>query len=70
MVSAADFAQQDFDYIIIGGGTTGLALASILSTNASIRVGVIEAGLRKDDEMILVPGMIGKAVGSGSGSVL
>ncbi|KAG2340625.1 alcohol oxidase [Suillus weaverae] len=45
----------DFDYIIIGGETTGLALASILSTNASVRVGVIEAGLRKDDEMILVP---------------
>ncbi|KAG1847326.1 alcohol oxidase [Suillus subalutaceus] len=64
MVSAADFSQEDFDYIIIGGGTTGLALASILSTNASVRVGVIEAGLRKDDEMILVPGMIGKAVGN------
>ncbi|KAG2096742.1 alcohol oxidase [Suillus discolor] len=64
MASAADFFQQNFDYIIIGGGTTGLALASILSTNASIRVGVIEAGLRKDDEMILVPGMVGKAVGN------
>ncbi|KAG1883620.1 alcohol oxidase [Suillus subluteus] len=64
MVSAADFSQEDFDYIIIGGGTTGLALASILSTNTSVRVGVIEAGLRKDDEMILVPGMIGKAVGN------
>jgi hypothetical protein len=24
--------------------------------NAGVRVGVIEAGLRKDDEMILVPG--------------
>lgn len=70
MVSAADFFQQDFDYIIIGGGTTGLALASILSTNAGIRVGVIEAGLRKDDEMTLVPGMVGKAVGSESGVVL
>ncbi|KAG1883586.1 alcohol oxidase [Suillus subluteus] len=64
MVSAADFSQEDFDYIIIGGGTTGLALASILSTNTSVRVGVIEAGLRKDDEMILVPGMVGKAVGN------
>lgn len=64
MASAADFSQQNFDYIIIGGGTTGLALASILSTNASVRVGVIEAGLRKDDEMILVPGMVGKAVGN------
>ncbi|KAG1742996.1 alcohol oxidase [Suillus occidentalis] len=64
MASAADFSEQNFDYIIIGGGTTGLALASILSTNASVRVGVIEAGLRKDDEMILVPGMVGKAVGN------
>ncbi|KAG2138428.1 alcohol oxidase [Suillus bovinus] len=64
MASAADFSQQDFDYIVIGGGTTGLSLASILSTNASIRVGVIEAGVRKDDEMILVPGLVGKAVGN------
>ncbi|KAG1727481.1 alcohol oxidase [Suillus paluster] len=56
MVSSPEFSQQDFDYIVIGGGTTGLALASILSTNANVRVGVIEAGLRKDDEMILVPG--------------
>jgi hypothetical protein len=94
MASAADFSQQNFDYIIIGMsnhvcvrfvGVTFLQEAEqlvlhwlrctylswypcssfpsnltlgycSLSTNASVRVGVIEAGLRKDDEMILVPG--------------
>ncbi|KAF8123023.1 hypothetical protein EV363DRAFT_1455953 [Boletus edulis] len=37
-----------------GGGNTGLALASLLSADPRVRVGVIEAGLRKDDEMILL----------------
>ncbi|KAG8221627.1 alcohol oxidase [Butyriboletus roseoflavus] len=60
MEAAADFARQAFDYIVVGGGTTGLALASLLSADPQVRVGVIEAGLRKDDEMILLPGMVGK----------
>ncbi|KAF9218591.1 alcohol oxidase [Gyrodon lividus] len=60
MESATEFSQQVFDYIIVGGGNTGLALASLLSVDLDVRVGVIEAGLRKDDDMILLPGMIGK----------
>ncbi|KAH7923032.1 alcohol oxidase [Leucogyrophana mollusca] len=64
MDSASKFSQQNFDYIVVGGGTTGLALASLLSTNANIRVGVIEAGQRKDDDMVLVPGMIGRVLGN------
>ncbi|KAF8443688.1 alcohol oxidase [Boletus edulis BED1] len=60
MEAAAEFTNQTFDYIVVGGGNTGLALASLLSADPRVRVGVIEAGLRKDDEMILLPGMIGK----------
>ncbi|KAF9235938.1 alcohol oxidase [Melanogaster broomeanus] len=60
MESAAAFSRQNFDYIIVGGGNTGLALASLLSVDQDVRVGVIEAGLRKDDDMILLPGMVGK----------
>lgn len=34
-----------FDYVIVGGGTAGLALADRLSLNSSIQVAVIEAGV-------------------------
>jgi choline dehydrogenase-like flavoprotein len=44
-ISATDFAAKSFDYIIVGGGTAGLALAARLTENPSITVGVIEAGL-------------------------
>ncbi|SCZ99033.1 BZ3500_MvSof-1268-A1-R1_Chr3-1g05774 [Microbotryum saponariae] len=37
-------AGKTFDYVIVGGGTTGLVLASHLSKDASKRVAVIEAG--------------------------
>ncbi|KAK1757897.1 hypothetical protein QBC47DRAFT_459337 [Echria macrotheca] len=33
-----------FDYVVVGGGTAGLALANRLSANSSIRVAVVEAG--------------------------
>lgn len=35
---------QTFDYIIVGGGTAGLALASRLSENSKWTVAVVEAG--------------------------
>ena len=41
----ADFLQDTFDFLIIGGGTAGLVLAARLSENPNVRVGVIEAGL-------------------------
>ncbi|KAH6647821.1 hypothetical protein BKA67DRAFT_539662 [Truncatella angustata] len=36
--------QADFDYIIIGGGTSGLTVANRLSEDSSVSVLVIEAG--------------------------
>ncbi|KAE9968319.1 hypothetical protein BLS_005913 [Venturia inaequalis] len=43
---AADesFANAAFDYVIVGGGTGGLAVASRLSENPAVTVAVIEAG--------------------------
>lgn len=38
-VKANDFTE--FDYVIVGGGTAGLAVAARLSEDASVSVGVI-----------------------------
>lgn len=36
--------QQSFDYIVLGGGTAGLAIAKRLAEDQSVTVAVIEAG--------------------------
>jgi len=56
-ITPALFAATPFEYLIAGGGTAGLALAARLSENPKIHVGVIEAGLdRSADPLVLTPG--------------
>lgn len=64
--TAVDCLRNDeYDYIIVGGGTAGLAVATRLSLglpNSSILV--IEAGPKAfDDETVFIPGMAGRSHG-------
>ncbi|KAL9112570.1 MAG: hypothetical protein Q9227_003141 [Pyrenula ochraceoflavens] len=55
----------EFDYVIIGGGTSGLVLASRLSENKQCHVAVIEAGSnRLDDPRVNIPGMANRTHGT------
>lgn len=51
--------MQEFDFVIIGGGTGGLVLAARLSEDPTVRVAVIEAGKNLvEDQSILRPSLI------------
>ncbi|CEG75541.1 hypothetical protein RMATCC62417_10566 [Rhizopus microsporus] len=57
--------EQAYDYIIAGGGVSGLTVASRLSDNPNVHVLVIEAGPIVEDEFsIYAPAMYGKVIGS------
>ena len=52
-----DFASKTFDFVIVGGGTAGLALAAKITEDPELTVGVLEAGQNRIvDPNILVPG--------------
>lgn len=49
--------MQDFDFIILGGGSAGCVLANRLSENPNHSVCLIEAGLKDNSFMIKTPAM-------------
>lgn len=50
--------ETEFDYIIVGGGTSGLVVASRLTEDENIRVLVLEAGAnRLSDPQIVIQGL-------------
>ncbi|KAI1079025.1 putative choline dehydrogenase [Whalleya microplaca] len=64
-INAAEFAARDFDYIIVGGGTAGLAVAARLSEDSDLIVGIIEAGpAALDDDAINTPGRYLQTLGT------
>ncbi|KAF9460009.1 alcohol oxidase [Collybia nuda] len=65
VVTFAEFSSFKFDYLIIGGGTSGLTLAARLSEDPRITVGVIEAGGDAfHHPQIDIPGMMGTLLGN------
>lgn len=48
-------SEQDFDYIIVGGGSAGCVLANRLSEDPSVRVLLLEAGGRDNYHWIHIP---------------
>jgi hypothetical protein len=52
--------SQDYDFIVVGGGTAGLTIVSRLTEDPKVRVLVVEAGAnRLEDSRILTPGLAG-----------
>ncbi|KAG6909080.1 hypothetical protein DXG01_002061 [Tephrocybe rancida] len=63
--NVGDVLNKTYDFIIVGGGTAGLVLASRLSANPSTTVAVLEAGENTiDDPMTSIPAPYGRQIGN------
>lgn len=57
-ITPEEFASTQFDYVIIGGGAAGLVLAGRLTEDDNVKVGVLEAGLdRSKNPLVMIPGL-------------
>lgn len=56
VVGLDDFLAAKFDYLVLGGGMAGLAVAGRLAEDPNISVGVLEAGKdRRGDPLVDMP---------------
>ncbi|EQB58549.1 hypothetical protein CGLO_01198 [Colletotrichum gloeosporioides Cg-14] len=62
------FLLDEYDYVVAGGGLSGLVVANRLSENSDATVLVIEAGdLDRREGRVIIPGYIGRTPPSGYG---
>ncbi len=63
--SVEQFLKQPYDFVIVGGGTAGLAVAAHLTENPDVTVGVIEAGKnRLGDLLVDTPALFPQLLGN------
>lgn len=56
----AAFATRSYDYVVVGAGTAGLAVAARLSESGKYSVGVLESGPSGfGDPIVDIPGQFG-----------
>jgi choline dehydrogenase-like flavoprotein len=64
LCSVDDFTSHSYDYVVVGGGTAGLVVATRLTENPNVTVGVIEAGSnRMDNKQISTPSLYPTLIG-------
>src|ERR1700741_5552185 len=51
-----------FDYVIVGAGTAGCALAALLAEHPAVRVCVLEAGGSERHPFVSMPAMVAPAI--------
>jgi choline dehydrogenase-like flavoprotein len=58
LCSVQEFTSQDYDFIVVGGGTAGLVVAARLTEDPNIKVAVLEAGEdRMNDPSVSTPSL-------------
>ena len=63
--NAQEFLSHEYDFVIVGGGTAGLAIAARLTENPDVSVGVLEAGKNRLDDMLVdTPAMFLQMLGN------
>jgi choline dehydrogenase-like flavoprotein len=58
LCSVDDLVSQTYDFVVVGGGTAGLAVAIRLTEDSNVTVAVLEAGEdRMNDKAVSTPSM-------------